>query len=273
MNNQTVTENKYISDTLAENQSTQNTLCDDKCTQTLPEEKLFTQSELENLISERLKRERKTQSALLPVKEMLGVLCDKGIIKNGSYPEMANQLCGYLDTLLSGTKEENISVGQTQAQEETSPECEKLQAVNSSDVQEPQSNTSSIFDNSGQLCVTTSDIAQIYEKYPSSDIGKTLCSPAFLKFSQGRQGTFPEIYSDFMSLKNLLVENSNNESNSARSALASTAFSADSRSSFSGEHSNLTARQMQMAKNAGLSYREYSDLLNSIPKGTRSSSI
>ena len=249
MNNQADTQIN-IPETLTENQTDTTLVCDDKQTQNLPEEKLFTQSELENLISERLKRERKTQSALLPVKEMLSVLCEKGIIKNGSYPEMATQLCGHLDTLLSGAKEENISVGTQNLPMEKEPET----------VQE----------NCDALSFTPSDIAVIYEKHPASDIVATISSPVFLKFAQNRQGSFEQIYSDFLSLKNLFEEKAQSDSNSLHSSLASTSFSADSKSSFSTEHTNLTARQMQMAKNAGLSYREYSDLLNSIPKGTKS---
>lgn len=248
MNNQTDFE-VTLPETQTENQAGENPVCNDTSTQNQAEEKLFTQSELENLISERLKRERKTQSALLPVKELLGVLCDNGVIKSSSYPEMATELCGHLATLLSGTKEENTSVGtQSLPQEKEVESAQKESAL---------------------LAFTPSDIATIYEKYPSSDIAATLCSPEFLKFTQNRQGSFDEIYSDFLSLKNLFNERAQNDSNSLHSSLASTSFSADSKSSFSTGHTNLTARQMQMAKNAGLSYREYSDLLNSIPKGTK----
>ena len=55
-------------------------------------EKKFTQEELEKLISERLKRERKNNAAISALKKTLDVMSDSGFIKSGSYSLMAEEL-------------------------------------------------------------------------------------------------------------------------------------------------------------------------------------
>ena len=54
--------------------------------------KKFTQEELEKLISERLKRERKNNAAISALKKTLDVMSDSGFIKSGSYSLMAEEL-------------------------------------------------------------------------------------------------------------------------------------------------------------------------------------
>ncbi len=55
-------------------------------------EKKFTQEELDKLISERLKRERKNNAAISALKKTLDVMSDSGFIKSGSYSLMAEEL-------------------------------------------------------------------------------------------------------------------------------------------------------------------------------------
>ena len=51
-------------------------------------ERMFTQSELEEIISERLSRERKKNESLLSVKTLLKGAAEKGLLKGNSYAEM-----------------------------------------------------------------------------------------------------------------------------------------------------------------------------------------
>ena len=53
------------------------------------QEKVFTQSQVDALINERIKRERKVNESLLPVKELLKAAMSKGLVKGRSYAEMA----------------------------------------------------------------------------------------------------------------------------------------------------------------------------------------
>ena len=55
-------------------------------------EKKFTQEELDKLISERLKRERKNNAAISALKKTLDAMSDSGFIKSGSYSLMAEEL-------------------------------------------------------------------------------------------------------------------------------------------------------------------------------------
>ncbi len=284
--------------------------CDDTSTQDTAEEKLFTQTELENLISERLRRERKNQQALIPIKELLGTLKEKGFIKNSSYPEMTTELCGHLSTLFDSKKEAS-SVGITDESENSSIEdssnrantqqadsgqsyvtpdesydlpYEALPQENTQEdvqqnVQESSSESQQVQRNLNQngvanpVSINASDIVEMYEKYPDVNIGSVLSSPAFLSFSKGKNGSLCEIYSDYLFMTNLLENDSTRALKKVTSVLGSTGFGASSRAEVSQNTHNLTARQMQIAKSAGLSYREYNELLSSIPKGPRSNHI
>ncbi|MCR5353361.1 MAG: hypothetical protein K6D98_03560, partial [Clostridiales bacterium] len=59
---------------------------------TAKEEKTFTQTELEKLISERLKRERKNIAAFSEIRDIIDGLRENGVIKSASYADAAKEL-------------------------------------------------------------------------------------------------------------------------------------------------------------------------------------
>ena len=80
-------------------------------------EKMFTQEKLDEIIAERLSRERKVNEALNSVKTLLKSAAEKGLIKGGSYAEMAKELA---EKLRRGSEEdENPEVQGKSDEDET----------------------------------------------------------------------------------------------------------------------------------------------------------
>ena len=106
-------------------------------------------------------------------------------------------------------------------------------------------------------------LSKIKAKYPRAAVEKLLSGDLFESFSKGRSGDVLEIFDDFYSFTNKAQGYSDDLEQQAP-VFTSTAFSVHSGAVCDG--SDLTKQQMEMAKSAGLSYREYAHLLESVPK-------
>lgn len=229
------------------------------------EEKMFTQSQLEEILSERLVRERKVNESLLSVKQLLKNISQKGLLKGSSYSEMAKEITEKLsekcqnenvstETLSEGGQEpQPIAVADAKVEDnakenEGGNECEETEKTKEND-------------NSfvGVLC-------EIKAKYPKDVVEKLLCSNLFESFAKGRSGSMTEIFGDFYSFMSKVNKDESESFAEQDRDYASTAFSSQSGTASAGI--NLTKQQMDMAKSAGLSYREYAQMLESIPKRT-----
>ncbi len=257
-------------------------------------EKTFTQSEVEKLINERIKRERKVNQSLLPVRQLLRKMADEGVVEGESYSEIARLLVSKLQKIDGGVSKEadggqgacgidSPSEMQENEQEEGKEDaCEQenlSQArddaqkggegteVSESDVKEKKTSTQ-------QVSMTFSDIMSLKEKYPDADMNLLFDGGRFERFARGKSSSLEEIYDDYCAFLSEFSPTSaatygrENEEAYARAygdvQLASTAFS--SHSGTSPVSDGLTKQQMEIAKSAGLSYREYAELLSSIPK-------
>ncbi len=250
------------------------------------EEKLFTQSQLEALISERLKRERKNNEALLPVKELLSSLQSKGILTSKAYSGLCDELCRRLSPQNEGVENSAAPMSEKSdenADSKTNVKVEVTESDRSENVpcQEnhiggEESPKASEIDASAQnaakpLTVSLGDITQIREMFPDANIENVLCDKTFSIFAQGRNGNLASIYrddrnfSDLFSLKEQTDVKKNQENR-----LASTAFSSYAGSVGNDYSAGLSKQQMEIAKQAGMSYREYSEMLEAIPHGLRS---
>ncbi len=280
--------------------------------------RLFTQRELEKCIGERLMRERRNNSSLQSIKNLVDGLCERGIINADSYAEAEKELCEKLCSLEVGNaREENpegddlscvanscddgnsgesvsyadasVCSAEKDAQEEKAyPEALMPKTDNSdmpkgeddkekaSDTQEAQE-TQSIAD---ELCL-------LYSRHPSVDVASLLESEQFRGYCTGRSGTLCELYEGFTSLLAALesfnkarlttgLEGSKDapyedthSTRHAMKALSSTGFSRQSASESSDFSSMLSPSQRDIARRAGISYREYAQLLCDIPDGSR----
>jgi len=250
--------------------------------ETIPE-KTFTQSKVEELIAERLKRERKNAESLRSVKDLLFKLSDSGVIKSSSYSDMANELCS-----LFAEKQNGEAFGESLAGEEIGESKngegedgfteEKSEDETCSLPYEPINKSEETPENAPEYdsvqrekedvpyILSANDARAIKKAYPECDIGELLCDEAFEKFAQGKRGTAEKIYGEYLTFMTVL--NGKNESIERRmfAENASTSFSASDKAYSSDGSEGLTKRQMEIARESGMSYREYSSLLSDIPK-------
>ena len=116
--------------------------------------------------------------------------------------------------------------------------------------------------------VAVGEAGEFLRTHPDVDLTALMNDSAFRAFIDGRTGSLSEIYDQFMQFMRTLSQSGQAAKyRAAGRMLASTGFSNGNPSS-SGDYSNiLTNRQMEMAKQAGMSYREYAELLNDAPSG------
>lgn len=228
-------------------------------------ERMFSQSELEEIISERLSRERKKNESLSSVKALLKSVAEKGLIKGSSYADMAKELAERLKE-----KDENTGTRNTlQTSEETAKEEDvslvadkERETVLSDGEKEITSGKEENADTPENFMSVLSDVKN---KYGKEEIGKLFAGDLFERFAKGRNGNTREVIDEFLYFVNSVGQGENG-SESYHGTLASTAFSADS--SGTAADVTLTKQQMEMAKSAGMSYREYAHLLGTVPMKT-----
>ena len=196
-------------------------------------EKTFTQSQLEAMISERLKRERKNTEALRQVKDLLSNLCNSGAIKSSSYSEMAKELESKLSE--RELREDIVkaqSVGEVDevftnmtGNEEDSTDNLMISQEENVNVKDEQEQTKGENDTPKPVLLLTSDEARrIKEAYPECDIGSLLCDNSFEAFSKGRSGTIFDIYGDYLTFLTVLDNKSETIERRMFADTASTSF-------------------------------------------------
>lgn len=224
-------------------------------------EKTFTQQELEKIIEQRLMRERKNSSDLLPLKQMLFKLKEDGVIRSSSYNDMTKEVLELLsertDALApnkSGKDEENSEKKEHNEEKKENKE-EPLQQENKDDAEKKAKEKDSYF-----------EVAEFINNFSQEEFRRILSDKVFLSFCMGRKGTLSENYLAYYDLLRKLAQNEEaRKSKSAQNALRSTGFSGDN-SGFANDYSSLlTKRQMEIARDSGMSYREYAELLGQIP--------
>ena len=116
------------------------------------------------------------------------------------------------------------------------------------------------------------------DAFPDNDVAHDVSSKAFRLFADGRDGDMKSLYQAYLALREAFGVSENGAKAHTRSEMFEDEPADDgglSRfySSFSGGlpvsdyAETLTARQMLMARQSGMSYREYAELLHSVPQG------
>ena len=229
-----------------------------KCTEnkeTDKEERMFTESELEAVVRERLKRDRKVNEELLSVKKLLKEAGEKGLIRGTSYAEMAKSLEEILMSRGSENKAADTQEALPENNENTSSAAEEDGKNDVADDGEKTSEAGMEF---------FGILSQLKKKYPTAD--ELLSGGGLSKFAKGRSGSAEEIFDDYYEFMSCLEEETKGAA-TGHAALSSTAFS--SSSSGADTTFGLTKQQMEMAKSEGLSYREYAHLLENVPRKAR----
>ncbi len=250
-------------------------------------EKTFTQSQLEEIISERLARERKANASLGEVKRLLRSAHEGGFIKGGSYVEMAKQLIDAVTAGACNADKDGSDESETPLQEGECEAQEPCDKASSGADEEGQNTEQTDFGENGRQGTQTdiSDaenfvrvISDLKEKFGEREIERMLSGNLFANFAKGRKESLDETVSAFCSFMSCLYPNAeledsdtgedgNEELREQAPDFASTAFSV-----YSGTPASdmgLTRQQREIAKSAGMSYREYASLLEQAPKKTR----
>ena len=116
------------------------------------------------------------------------------------------------------------------------------------------------------------------DAFPDNDVAHDVSSKAFRLFADGRDGDMKSLYQAYLALREAFGVSENGAKAHTRSEMFEDEPADDGGlscfySSFSGGlpvsdyAETLTARQMLMARQSGMSYREYAELLHSVPQG------
>ena len=122
-------------------------------------------------------------------------------------------------------------------------------------------------------------------QFPEQDVARDVTSKAFRLFAAGKHADVAQIYEDFLAFRQASAQENlpsaavpNGEGVSEESVLPNGAVPSGitrEYSTFSGGTAvpdygvTLTARQMELARESGMSYREYAALLASVPSKRR----
>lgn len=279
-------------------------------------EKLFTQKELEKLISDRLRRERRNNSSLMFAKEVINTLQKDGIINADSYAEAAKELAEKLKEKLCGKtadfdcKNEEVKTEtyfENQGEAQNAQACEASEVTGTSDAESIEhftqnfESTGTEKDYSAQETTATGnaenaeftqgcendDIESQYRelilRHPEAAENDILQKEAFHEYCRTKRGSLCELYEGFSGIVKTLgvlsgiIGQGQTDScfdeeqcgasydKYAAGTISSTGFSRRSASAIADVANDLSPMQRDIARRAGMSYKEYSALLRDIP--------
>ncbi len=205
-------------------------------------EKSFTAEEVNKIVAERLSRQKKNDDALEELKAILLELKKDGKLGSGSVAELAKEL-----------------IGMAQKNDDE----EKQAAEHEEDSSENTAQDDS--EKAKQLAAEekfANEIAELSEAHPELDVSSLINDEEFGKFYAALAGDIPELnlltaYEAFSEAKAI------EKRMKTASSMKRTPVMQSAGRDFS---QNLTERQRNIAKHAGMSYKEYAELLSEIPK-------
>ncbi len=115
------------------------------------------------------------------------------------------------------------------------------------------------------------DLYELSEQFPQENVMQDIASESFRIFAKGRTEAPEQIYSEYLNLRRSF-EKAMSDTSPARGITGQEKITrAYSGFDGAGIHRNpssgLTKRQMQIARESGMSFREYAELLESVPRG------
>ena len=116
---------------------------------------------------------------------------------------------------------------------------------------------------------TLKEIAEMKDNFDGDDMLYDILSEEFAVFSQSRSGSLAEKYEAFAKLKALMKPKTENKREETVAEKESRLHSGFSGGGYRDVSTGLTKRQMDMARSAGMSFKEYEELLISAPAGRK----
>ena len=200
-------------------------------------EKLFTAKQVERIVGERLARERRNGTALGKVRDLIMGLAEKGVLTSRNIPDMAAELEKMLAHSEFGTAEDT----------------EKANTDEVGDAPE-ESTGGTVGD----------EVEEFISVFPNVDVRALLSDEEFLDYAEARFGRLAALYAGFLTEREERNRRDERDrSNALRRGLASTGFSSG-KSGAEDYTSILTPSQIAIARNSGMSLKEYADYLSQV---------
>ena len=227
-------------------------------------EKTFTQAEVEKIIGERLARDRKEVALELKEhKELLEELRDYGY--EGSVQEVKSLIKSQKEEL---QKQQEVEQLQQEAQQTgTSPELmaeiKELKKQLADITAERQAKEKELKAKIEAEESWNKQFNEFKEAYPDVDETKLNENPKFLKFIKNKAGTLKELYEDFIELVGETEAEvmARSKSKDLRSTSSGKLTSSDTGATY-----GLTDNQKMLAKENGMTYKEYAEAMKTIKK-------
>ena len=116
---------------------------------------------------------------------------------------------------------------------------------------------------------TVKELSVIKDKIGGDEVMAELLSEGFSVFAEERGGSLEEKYEAFARLKALMKPKEAKKDEAVSSEAQGRLHSGFSGGAYRDVSTGLTKRQMDMAKSAGMSFKEYEELLVSAPSGRK----
>ncbi len=217
------------------------------------EEKLYSQKELEKIVEQRLIRERKNTESFRDIREIIAELKRRGDIEAGSNAQIASKLGSLLEA------------AQNKTPEEQSEEVPPVAAPDSDKKTSEPTLTAEVPRSLPEEEKGTNEFFEFIEKFGEEKLKKLMNDRTFSAFSIGKSGSLASIYENYIDFLSALSDsNDARKYRAAEAGLASTGFSKKA-SGAVDYGSALTENQKSLARSAGMSYKQYSELLSQIP--------
>lgn len=241
-------------------------------------EKLFTKKELEAIVEQRLKRERKNSEDFSEIREILLEMRKDEPYRSLSNAEVADKLKQlFIKTDADKTeKTEEISDADPDAEEKNTAISDietkehNAQAENGNDGMPDTKEMPEKYDAETER--RQKEVERFLAEYDEKTFVSAMNDKAFRAFCIGKDGDILALYNSYRAFVAALAESPEfKKYRAARAGLASTGFSG-SASSAVDYGSMLTPNQKQLAKSVGMSYKQYAELISQIPSKKLNSS-
>lgn len=212
-------------------------------------EKLFTAKQVERIVGERLARERRNGTALGKVRDLIMGLAEKGVLTSRNIPDMAAELERMLAPSEVGTAEDTEKANTDEVGD--APEESTGGTVGDA----PEESTGGTVED---------EIEEFASIFPNVDVRALLSDEEFLDYAEARSGRLAALYAGFLTEREERNRRDERDrSNALRRGLASTGFSSG-KSGAEDYTSILTPSQIAIARNSGMSLKEYADYLSQV---------
>lgn len=230
-------------------------------------EKTFTQSELDRIVKDRLVREREKYTGYDDLKAVVEELNQFGYA--GSAKEVreaikaqkeAYQQSEELETLQQQAEEDGITPALAKKMKALEDKLEKSTKVIEDLIGERESKQKEVETKKKADDEWNAQVKDFTDGYPDIDLDELAKNQKFMKFARGKSLPLVELYTDFVEFigeaeaETIAKVKSKNE----RSTSSGKSASSD------GGSYGLSERQKTLAKNNGMQYKEYAELLKHV---------